>query len=76
LGRDSAHASAIDAISEPGTSIDPHVDNASQILTHDPLRCHLAALHNHLHDRCDGSVWLVQFDVVAALIGNQLLAMR
>jgi hypothetical protein len=35
----------------------------------------LAKPRDHLHDRCGGSLWLVKFDVVAALIGDQLLAM-
>jgi hypothetical protein len=35
----------------------------------------LAKLRDHLQDRCDGSLWLVKLDAVAALVGDQLLAL-
>ena len=38
-----------------------------------PLLC-LATLHRHLHDRCDASLGLVEFDGVAARVRNRLLA--
>ena len=33
-------------------------------------------LLDHLHDGANSRRWLVKLDVVAALVGNQLLAMR
>ena len=51
------------------------VANASRRLTFELLLCRLAKLRDHLRDRCGRSLWLVKLDVVAALVGNQLLAM-
>jgi hypothetical protein len=36
----------------------------------------LTNLLDHLHDGPNSGRWLVELDVVAALVGNQLLAMR
>jgi len=37
---------------------------------------HLAQLRDHQRDSSDSRRWLVQLDVVAALLGNQLLTVR
>jgi hypothetical protein len=36
----------------------------------------LANLRDHLHDRCGGSLWLVNHNAVTALLCKELLAVR